>query len=149
MNDKMRPTKKQRELLDFIAQFIASNGYGPSYREIMQGCGYSSVATVALHVNNLIAKGHLRKKDKSARALELTQPDDSKPLITNQVKPSEEKWLIDKVNYRFTQAESAQTPASSDIDELQVLVGALKVLGLDGAARVFASRLGNLKEATK
>ena len=148
-DNKKRPTKKQRELLDFIAQFIASNGYGPSYREIMQGCGYNSVATVALHVNNLIAKGQLRKKDRSARALELTQPDDSKPLITNQVKPSEERWLIDKVNYRFTQAESAQSPTQNDIDELQILIGALKVLGLDGAAQSFASRLGHLREAAK
>ncbi len=144
MAEGSRPTKKQRELLDYISRFIAEHGYGPSYREIMQGRDYNSVATVALHVNNLIAKGHLRKKDKSARSLELVQPGAAKPLATNVVKPSEEKWLVDKVNYRFAQVESASEPTDHDIDELQVLVGALRVLGLEGAARNFAGRLAKL-----
>jgi repressor LexA len=54
----VRPTKKQREMLSFIQTFIAENGYSPSYREIMSGLNYTSVATVALHVNNLIKRGH-------------------------------------------------------------------------------------------
>jgi SOS-response transcriptional repressor LexA len=37
----VRPTKKQRELLDFIAAFITEHGYSPSYREIMNGLNYS------------------------------------------------------------------------------------------------------------
>ena len=67
----VRPTKKQRELLKYIEQFIAENGYSPSYREIMKGCSYNSVATVAVHINNLIARGHLKKRDNSARSLEV------------------------------------------------------------------------------
>ncbi len=47
----IRPTMRQKQLLQFIAEFIAEHGYSPSYREIMRGCGYTSVATVALHVN--------------------------------------------------------------------------------------------------
>ena len=50
----IRPTKKQRELLTYIENFINEHGYSPSYREIMAGQNYTSVATVALHVNNLI-----------------------------------------------------------------------------------------------
>ena len=71
----IRPTKKQKELLGFIEQFIAANGYSPSYREIMQGLHYTSVATVALHVNNLIKRGHLQKRDRSARSLEVEEAD--------------------------------------------------------------------------
>ena len=71
-----RPTKKQYELLSFIETFVAEKGYGPSYREIMAGCNYNSVATVALHVNNLIKKGHLHKKDRSARSLEVVNKSD-------------------------------------------------------------------------
>ena len=67
----VRPTKKQKELLEFITAFIAENGYSPSYREIMNGLQYTSVATVALHVGNLIKRGHLRKRDHSARSLEV------------------------------------------------------------------------------
>ena len=58
-----RPTKKQRELLNFIDGFIKGNGYGPSYREIMRALDYKSVSTVATHVNGLIARGWLLKKD--------------------------------------------------------------------------------------
>ena len=46
----VRPTKKQRELLRYIEQFVSEHGYSPSYREIMRGCDYNSVATVAVHI---------------------------------------------------------------------------------------------------
>ena len=95
----VRPTKKQRELLVFIGTFIASHGYSPSYREIMAGLNYTSVATVALHVNSLIKRGHLRKRDYSARSLELTNPTETMPIPTNQVNPGEEKWLVDRVEH--------------------------------------------------
>lgn len=147
MGEKIRPTKKQYELLKFVETFVAQNGYGPSYREIMAGCNYSSVATVALHVNNLISRGHLRKKDNSARSLEVVgKSETSEPKIqTNQIKPSEEKWLIEHVEYLFSQAESGH-PTQTELDNLQILVGALKVLGLDGAANSFMPRLNSLKE---
>lgn len=66
-----RPTKKQYELLKFIDGFVKGNGYGPSYREIMRALDYRSVSTVATHVNGLIARGWLVKRDKSARSLEV------------------------------------------------------------------------------
>lgn len=66
-----RPSKKQRELLSFIDGFIKGNGYGPSYREIMRALDYKSVSTVAIHVDGLITKGFLNKKDNSARSLEV------------------------------------------------------------------------------
>lgn len=66
-----RPSKKQRELLNFIDGFIKGNGYGPSYREVMRALDYKSVSTVATHVDGLIARGQLRKKDNSARSLEV------------------------------------------------------------------------------
>lgn len=73
-NQNIRPTKKQQELLVFITNFIAEHGYSPSYREIMHGCDYTSVATVALHVNNLITRGHLLKRAHNARSLEVVSP---------------------------------------------------------------------------
>src|SRR3954471_14040370 len=104
---KVRPTKKQKELLGFIETFIGEHGYSPSYREIMNGLNYTSVATVALHVNNLIKRGHLRKRDHSARSLEVVAPSEQQQKITsNKVAPSEEKWLVEKVEHAFQQAES-------------------------------------------
>lgn len=141
----IRPTKKQRLLLDFITEFIAEHGYSPSYREIMAGLQYNSVATVALHVNNLIKRGQLRKRDNSARSLEVVHTDETAKLQTNEVKPAEEKWLVEKVEFRFSQIETQPSLVSSELDELYVLIGALKVLGLEGAAQSFIPRLSELK----
>jgi SOS-response transcriptional repressor LexA len=150
MTDALRPTKKQRELLTFIEQFIGQHGYSPSYREIMAGLSYTSVATVALHVNSLIKRGHLRKRDHSARSLEVVGahalPDVVK-LPTNVVKPGEEKWLVEKIEHYFSEAEKPGTAFGTDeYERLQMLVGALKALDLDGAAQSFAPRLAALKQ---
>ena len=145
---RVRPTKKQKELLSFIEKFIAERGYSPSYREIMQGLNYNSVATVALHVNNLIKRGHLRKRDRSARSLEVITKTDDQPRVTsNQIAPSEEKWLVEKVEHAFTQVENfGGDLAEASFDHLYVLIGALKVLGLEGAAQSFMPRLTALKQ---
>lgn len=155
MNEKqtaeqtIRPTKKQRELLTFIENFINEHGYSPSYREIMKGMNYNSVATVALHVNSLIKRGHLTRRDHSARSLELTKAGEQPAkLSTNQIRPGEEKWLVEKVDYFFHQAEQLAKPEQAHIDQLYVLVGSLKVLGLDGAAQSFIARLSKLRQDT-
>lgn len=147
MPETVRPTKKQRELLTFIEQFINEHGYSPSYREIMTGLNYTSVATVALHVNNLIKRGHLRKREHSARSLEVVTPSGDLKVTTNEVKPGEEKWLIEKVEHLFAQAEqAADAELTQDIvDGLHIMMAALKVLGLEGAAQSYTERLAALR----
>lgn len=144
----IRPTKKQKELLSFIETFIAEHGYSPSYREIMAGSNYTSVATVALHVNSLIKRGHLSKREHSARSLEVTKPTTTDGVKTNQVTAAQEKWLVEKVEYFFKQAEAVNPLQATQLDQLYVLIGALKVLGLDGAAQSFIPRLTELKKNT-
>ena len=139
-----RPTKKQKALLSFIENFITGHGYGPSYREIMRGLGYKSVSTVATHIDNLIARGHLRKRTKSARSLELVNVDVGKGGSV-KVNPEQEKWLIDQVRAGFERVEASKTKSQTQIDELYVMTGALKVLGFEDAARAFAARLAELK----
>lgn len=145
MTNTVRPTKKQRELLTFIEQFISEHGYSPSFREIMSGLNYTSVATVALHVNNLIKRGHLRKRDHSARSLEVTAPIEGPKITSNAVAPAEEKWLVEKIEHFFGEAENAGEMTQMHVDRLYVLVGALRVLGLEGAAQSFIPRLTQLK----
>jgi repressor LexA len=149
-NEVVRPTKKQRELLSFIESFIAEHGYSPSYREIMTGLNYNSVATVSVHVNNLLKRGHLKKRDHSARSLELVESNPEIKVSTNYVAPGEEKWLVEKVEHAFNDIEDLGAKLTEDkLDQLYVLVGALKVLGLDGAAQSFMPRLTQLKADTK
>ncbi|MDQ3094097.1 MAG: hypothetical protein M3Q70_02885 [bacterium] len=138
MSDNIRPTKKQKLLLEFIAKFIAEHGYSPSYREIMAGCDYNSVATVALHIRNLIARGHLIKRGRSARSLEVVEAS-IKIETSGAVTVSQQKWLIQAIESKFKVFESA--PNDSLRDELYVLVGALKALGFEDAMRSFLPRL--------
>ena len=112
----------------------------------MAGLNYTSVATVALHVNSLIKRGHLAKRDHSARSLEVVTPTEPAKVTSNEIKPGEEKWLVEKVEHAFQQLEqSAESEIEGTLDHLYVLVGALKVLGLDGAAQSFIPRLTELK----
>lgn len=144
MQNDIRPSKKQRELLSFIEGFIAGHGYGPSYREIMRALDYKSVSTVAVHVEGLIAKGQLIKREHSARSLEvIKQVAGPKAAAVSAV---QEKWLIDKVQTAFDDYENQPTEKARD--DLFVLVGALHVLGLKAPASAFKARLASLaKEA--
>lgn len=146
MSETIRPTKKQRELLTFIEQFINEHGYSPSYREIMNGLNYTSVATVALHINNLIKRGHLRKRDHSARSLEVVGSVGNPVTVTvDVIKPDQEKWLTDNIEKFFKQVESAETFTDEQLRQLEILVEALSVLGLTTNAKRFADRLELLK----
>ena len=64
-------TKKQLAVLDFLQDFTEEKGYSPSYREMMAGLGLSSVSAVAEHIDNLVAKGVLKKVPGAARSLEI------------------------------------------------------------------------------
>jgi len=70
-------TKRQKQVLDFVTQYIEVHGYAPSYREIAEAFKLGSVATVAEHVESLVTKGLLQKNENSARSLQLVTPKDS------------------------------------------------------------------------
>jgi repressor LexA len=64
-------TKRQKQVLDYVTQFIEVHGYAPSYREIAAYFEYGSVATVAEHIESLVSKGFLQKGDNEARSIQL------------------------------------------------------------------------------
>lgn len=141
-----RSTKRQRELLSFVDGFIQGHGYGPSYREIMRALGYRSVSTVAVHIDGLISRGYLIKRDRSARSLEVitTKIGEGSGASTNKVSTAQEKWLVNAINNRFTLYKSHSS--NELLDELYVLIAALKVLGLDGAHEAMKSKLLDLRK---
>lgn len=142
-----RSTKRQRELLNFVDTFIQGHGYGPSYREVMKALGYKSVSTVAVHINGLIERGYLRKRDNSARSLEVvTVHLDDKPVHKGPT-PAQEKWLINAVSTRFDTLDQASD--EKVLDELYVLIGALKILGLEEAHVAMKARLSGYTHRNK
>src|SRR5690625_6951711 len=67
----MSLTKRQKEILDFLEESLATNGYAPSYEEIADHFGLASLATVHEHLENLQEKGYIRKGYNRSRAIEL------------------------------------------------------------------------------
>jgi len=64
-------TKRQREILDYLQEFIQQHGYAPSLEEIGRRFGLSSLATVHKHLTNLTEKGFIRRSWNRSRSVEL------------------------------------------------------------------------------
>ncbi len=64
-------TSKQNQVLDYLKQSIAKNGFPPTVREIGAALGRSSTATIHAHLNTLETKGYIRKSGSKNRAIEL------------------------------------------------------------------------------
>jgi SOS-response transcriptional repressor LexA len=149
MTEAVRPTKKQRELLDYIDGFIKEHGYSPSYREIMNGCRYNSVATVALHVGSLIKRGHLVKRDHSARSLEVVQSSDTPKATSDKV---HEDWLVSRIEtYLFDRLKSSEESLETtpDPEEVQTLTDTMRLLGMAQRAEELELRLAGSQQATE
>lgn len=63
--------KRQREMLDFISQYIQQNGSSPTLKEIAEAMGLSSLATVHEHLQALVKKGVIKKFEGAVRGIEI------------------------------------------------------------------------------
>lgn len=70
----MAITKRQRQVYDFIAEFVQRNQYSPSFEEIGEGLGLTSLATVHKHISNLETKGLLSRDYNRSRSIDLLPP---------------------------------------------------------------------------
>jgi len=70
----MALTRRQRQVYDFIASFVQSHGYSPSFEEIGNGMGLSSLATVHKHITNLEKKGLLKRDYNRSRSIDVLPP---------------------------------------------------------------------------
>ncbi len=108
MSEKL--TKKQKQIVEFISTFMKENNYSPSYREIMTGLGLSSVSAVAEHVDNLVAKGAIKKVSGAARSLEVVAVQNPE--------------LIAIFNNKINSDDVSE-------EEIETLLKAAEILGLD------------------
>src|SRR5437868_153064 len=70
----MAITKRQRQVYDYISNFVQSHGYSPSFEEIGEGLGLSSLATVHKHISNLEKKGLLKRDYNRSRSIDVLAP---------------------------------------------------------------------------
>ena len=71
-------TKRQREILNYLATYTEQNGYAPSFEEIAEQFSYSSLATVHEHLSNLERKGYIKRSYNESRAIEIL-PSEATP----------------------------------------------------------------------
>lgn len=70
-------TRRQREIYEFIREFIQAKGYAPSIAEIGQNFRLTSPATVHKHLQNLAQKGLIKRSWNRSRAIELVAGADT------------------------------------------------------------------------
>jgi len=108
---------------------------------------------VSLHIDALVQIGYLEKKDRGARSLSLTEKAKAPKASLDVEKQKSaslktyEKWLVEKINLKFKEVEESLDLV--EMDNLYVLVGALKILGYDAAALSFKTRLAEIIESIK
>ena len=130
---KILPSQKQHALLEYIDGFIKENDYAPSYREVMRALEYKSVSTVAKHIDGLIERGWLVKRDNSARSVEVVykKEGDSSPEVSPApALSSHEEWLRTLIDHRFKDEARPTT-----IEESEAICLSLRWLGFEELAR--------------
>jgi len=136
MANSILPSKKQRALLEFIDAFIKENNYAPSYREVTRALDYKSVSTVAGHINGLIERGWLLKRDNSARSVEVVfksgkgESDVSEKSPAPSLLASHEEWLLALIAEKTNEGNLSESTIKSITETLQFL-------GLDGSYTAF------------
>ena len=70
----MAITRRQRQVYDFISEFVQKHNYSPSYDEIREGLGLNSLATVHKHITNLEKKALLTRDYNRSRSIDLLPP---------------------------------------------------------------------------
>jgi repressor LexA len=84
---QMALTKRQKQIYDYIADFVQRNGYSPSFEEIGGGMGLSSLATVHKHISNLEKKGLLKRGYNKSRSIDVLPPKGSMKKMMSMPAP--------------------------------------------------------------
>ncbi|MEJ2007082.1 MAG: transcriptional repressor LexA [Acidobacteriota bacterium] len=95
----MTLTRRQKQVLDFLASFIARHGYSPSFEEMAAGLHLHSLATVHKHLQVLEKKGFIRRRYNQSRSVEVIAVPGSVPYGKN-----------------FPQAETSAARINADAD---------------------------------
>ncbi|MBN2241810.1 MAG: transcriptional repressor LexA, partial [Acidobacteria bacterium] len=73
--ETMKLTKRQKEILDFVAGFIEENGYSPSMEEIAEHFQFASLNAVFKHLEALEIRGYLHRDTNRARSIQLSHEE--------------------------------------------------------------------------
>jgi repressor LexA len=93
----MALTKRQKEFLEFVADFLDKRGYSPSYEEIAEGLGLASLATVHKHILSLESKNYVKRGFNQSRSLEVAPRYYEEQRQYRQAPPSFEVPMLGRI----------------------------------------------------
>ena len=93
MSDRIKTSKKQQLVLDFVRRYVLENGYGPSRPEIAEALGVKHVTTVGFHLQALEKKGWIELRHDTPRAIRVIQSDRIPVLEVTSPIPVDEPLL--------------------------------------------------------
>lgn len=95
-------TRRQRDLLDFIGAYMATENVAPSYQEMADGLGVASKNTVHRLVDALVERGCIGRLANRARAIEIlkTTPPLLKPVKARPLSAESTDSLIAELEAR-------------------------------------------------
>lgn len=76
-------TERQKEILDYISEYINEKGYPPSYREIGNQFEIKSTFGVKRHIDAFIKKGYLTSENNQSRSLSLVNSDKNNSTLND------------------------------------------------------------------
>jgi repressor LexA len=118
----MALTKRQKQVLDFLASFLDRKGYCPSFEEIGKSLGLSSLATVHKHIENLEKKGFIRRSYNRSRSIDVIALPGPVPFTKTPLRRSDRR--------KPNASSSGQAPATPAAGPLE-----LPLLGRIAAGR--------------
>ena len=126
----MALTKRQRQVYDYIADFVSRNGYSPSFEEIGDGMGLNSLATVHKHISNLEKKGLLKRDYNRSRSIDVLPPKGNLKKAMAAAPPPLELPLLGRIaaGKPIEAVENPETLSLSDFTSSKD-VYVLKVMG--------------------
>jgi len=77
-------TRRQKQLMDYLNNYISEHGYAPTLSEVGEHFGLSSLATVHKHLHNLEQKGFIKRQHNHSRALEVAEAE--RPAATRALR---------------------------------------------------------------
>lgn len=105
-------TRRQRELIDFIQNFISNNRYSPSYREISHHFGFNSLGSVHKHIATLKKKGALSSKSRVGRSITTVEEPNLIPTSSEVSVPLIGYIAAGMPIQTFSQSQQVQVPSA-------------------------------------
>lgn len=76
-----RISTKKNDVWQYVRSYVVKNGYGPSYREILEACGFKSKNSISQHLAQLKAAGLITYTPLVARSIQLTRKGEKQKQI--------------------------------------------------------------------